>query len=305
MNSERGCAYIILCTCFLWALDILVRYPVNLKMGFVSIVFFESLIGLLFVLPFIWKKRLELKKLKIKDWAIAFFVGGIGMSIAGYLQNACIQKATPGLFSFFQVFQPLFVIYLAHRFLKERVDNMAVYWGIWVVLSAILLFSVDLEIMLTSEVIWTDILIAVATMLIWGSCTILSKKFLVNNSPLMLVGLRWFFAFVLSVIILIASDGPHQFGVILNPEIFLRFIYMSVIAGIFALYLYFSGLQKLSAGKVSFVEISFSALGMIFSALYTFDSLTFFQVLGASSFIAFIAFFISRLEGSQATIRAK
>lgn len=305
MKSERGYSYIILFTCFLWALDIVVRYPITLKMGFVSIVFLESLFGLLFVLPFMFKNRHELRKLKVKDWSIALFVGGVGMSVAGYLQNACIQKATPGLFSFFQVFQPLFVIYLAHLFLKERVDNMAVYWGTWVILSAILLFSVDLEIMLSSEFILTDILIAVAAMLIWGSCTILSKKFLANHSPLMLVGLRWFFAFSFSVFILLATDEPLQIEMILRPEIFLRFVYMGVIAGVLALYLYFSGLQKLTAGKVSFLEISFSALGMIFSALYTFDGLTFFQVFGACSILAFIVFFVSRLDGASASIKAR
>jgi hypothetical protein len=84
-------------------------------------------------------------------------------------------------------------------FLKEKVDNMYVYWGIWVILSAILMFSVDLEIMFRSaEFIPGDILSAFGTMLIWGVCTILSKKFLIKNSALTLVGLRWFFGFLFS-----------------------------------------------------------------------------------------------------------
>lgn len=306
MNLERRSSILILCACLLWALDLLVRYPITLKMGFVSIVFLESLIGLIFVTPFLIRNFAELKQLKKRDWLTAAFIGGIGMTIAGYLQTACIQKATPGLFSFFQIFQPLFVIYMAHIFLKEKVDNMYVYWGIWVILSAILMFSVDLEIMFSSaEFIPSDILIALGTMLIWGMCTILSKKFLMKNSAMTLVGLRWFFAFLFSSVILIAEKETIPTEVLFQGDILSRFFFISVIAGLFSMNLYYSGLKKMSPGKVSFMEISYSAFGMIFSAIYTFEGLTFFQLLGASSFFAFIILFLSRQDSGITAVRAR
>lgn len=308
MNLERRSSILILCACLLWAVDLLVRYPITLKMSFVSIVFLESLIGLVCVLPFLYKNRNELKLLKARDWLIAAFIGGIGMTVAGYLQTACIQKATPGLFSFFQIFQPLFVIYMAHIFLKEKVDNMYVYWGIWVILSAVLMFSVDLELMFSSaEFIPSDILIALSTMLIWGMCTILSKKFLAKNSAMTLVGLRWFFAFLFSTFFLIMEKETIPMDIVLQGDILSRFVFIGVIAGLFSMYLYYSGLKNMSPGKVSFMEISYSAFGMIFSAIYTFESLTFFQLLGATSFFAFIILFLSRQEsGSGITaVRAR
>jgi drug/metabolite transporter (DMT)-like permease len=305
MNLERKSSLLIICACLLWAFDLLVRYPVTLKMNFASIVFIESLVGLIFIAPFIFKNRKDLKKISKSDWFIALFVGGIGMSVAGYLQAACIQKATPGLFSFFQIFQPLFVIFLAHMILKDRIDNMYLYWGIWVVLSAILMFSVDLEIMINSEIILSDILIALSIMLIWGMCTILSKIFLKNNSALILVGLRWFFAFIFSSVILLAEGEklPQEF--LMQADIMVRFIFIAVVSGLFSMHLYYSGLKHMSAGKVSFIEISYSAFGMIFSALYTFEVLTFFQMLGAASFFAFIILFLSRQDSGIAPIRTR
>lgn len=306
MNVERKSSLLILAACLLWAVDLLVRYPITLKMSFVSIVFLESAIGLFFVSPWLLKNIGELKKLKTKDWLIALFIGGIGMSVAGYLQTACIQKATPGLFSFFQIFQPLFVIYVAHIFLKERVDNMYVYWGIWVVLSAILMFSVDLELMFgTSDFVFSDILIALSTMIIWGLCTVLSKKFLTKHSPLTLVGLRWFFAFVFSAIILVAEGQSIPTEVLFQGDVLVRFLFIGLVAGVFSMFLYYSGLKNMPAGKVSFIEISYAAFGMIFSAIYTFEGLTFFQLLGASSFFAFIILFLSRSETSMPAIRAR
>lgn len=306
MNLERKSSLLILSACLLWALDLLVRYPVTLKMSFVSIVFIESLIGLMFIAPFLIKNKSELKKLRKEDWFIAVFIGGIGMTVAGYLQTACIQKATPGLFSFFQIFQPLFVVYIAHLFLKERVDNLFLYWGIWVVLSAILMFSVDLELMFSSsDFILSDILIALMTMLIWGFCTILARKFLIKHSPMTLVGLRWFFAFIFSTFFLITENERLPVELIVQPDIFIRFLFMGVIAGLLSMHVYYSGLKNLSAGKVSFMEISYSAFGMIFSAIYTFEALTFFQLLGASSFFAFIVLTLSRQESGITSIRAR
>lgn len=305
MNIERQSSLLILGACFLWAIDLLVRYPVTLEMSYVSIVFMESLIGLMFVSPWMIRNRETFKKLSKRDWIFAAFIGGIGMSIAGYLQTACIQKATPGLFSFFQIFQPFFVISAAHYFLKEKIDNMFLYWGVWVVLSALLMFSVDLGLMLQSEIIFTDILIALLTMLIWGMCTILGKKFLQNQSFIALVSLRWAFAFVFSLVILIAEGESFPVKVFTDYEIFLRFIFMALIAGIFSMSLYYKGLGNMEAGKVSFIEISYSAFGMILSAIYTFEALSLFQLIGAALFFVFLFFFLSKPFSVFPSIRTR
>lgn len=304
MYSERKNALFILSAALLWGLDLVVRYPVTLKMNYVSIVFVESLIGLLFISPWLIPNIKLLKRLSTTDWLMAGFIGGIGMTACGYLQTVGIQKATPGLFSFFQIFQPLFVIGAAVVLLKEKVDNMYLYWGIWAILSAILMFSVDLGIMLSSEIIFSDIMIALLTMLIWGMCTILGKKFLSHHSPATLVALRWLFGFVFAAIILAYEGQTVPLNVLAHSDVFPRFIFMGVVAGIGSMYLYYTGLKHIAAGKSSFIELSYSAFGMIFSAIYTFEKLSFFQLIGAISFFAFIVLFISRQESSSiSTIR--
>ena len=303
MSLDRKSSLLILAACFLWAIDLVVRYPISLKLDFVTIVFFESSIGLLFITPWLVKNKNLLKKLSLRDWLLAIFIGGFGMAIAGHLQTECIQKATPGLFSFFQIFQPIFVIYMAHVFLKERIDSMYAYWSVWVVLSAILIFSVDLELMfLSSNISLSDSLIALSAMMIWGLCTIAAKKFLSKHSVLLLVGLRWVFAFIFSLIILVGENKSVPVDVIFEAEMVLRLLFISLIAGIFSMKLYFTGLKSMAAGKVSFMEISYAVFGMIFSSIYTFENLTFFQVLGAMSFFAFVILFLSRENSNTPAI---
>ena len=235
MNIERKSSLLIVAACLLWAMDLLVRYPVTLKLNFTSIVFLESFTGLLFVSPWLIRNVKELFALKKRDWLITLFIGGIGMTVAGYLQTVSIQKATPGLFSFFQIFQPLFVIYVAHLLLREKVDNMYLYWGIWVILSAVLMFSVDLQLMFASDFILSDMIIALSTMLIWGLCTILGKKFLMRHSALTLVSLRWLFAFIFSGLILLIEDESLPTDILFQGDLIMRFIFMGGIAGIFSM----------------------------------------------------------------------
>lgn len=306
MSLERKCSLLILGACLLWAADLVVRYPVSLKLDFATIVFFESAIGLLFISPWLIKNIPSIKKLSLRDWSFAVFIGGVGMALAGFLQTECIHNATPGLFSFFQIFQPIFVVYIAHLFLKERIDSMYIYWGVWVVLSAILIFSVDLELMFSnSNVIFSDILIALTTMVIWGFCTVAAKKFLHSNSVLLLVGLRWLFAFVFSLVIIMLREQQIPMEMVYQADILMRLLFISIVAGLFSMHLYYTGLKHMAAGKVSFMEISYAVFGMVFSALYTFEGLTFFQILGVMSFFAFVILFFSRGSSENAPVSTK
>lgn len=304
MSIDLRSSLFIFFACFLWAVDLVVRYPVTLKVSFTLIVFFESLIGLLFISPWMLKNARSYLHLKKREWLMTIFIGGVGMGLAGHLQTSVIQIATPGLFSFFQIFQPVFVIYLAYLFLREKIDHMSIYWSVWVILSAVLMFSVDLGLMLESDIVPSHMLIAFSTMLIWGGCTILGKKFLENHPPLMLVSLRWLFAFIFSAVILLNEGSHPQIMPHLTMELTLRFLFMGVFAGLFSMTLYYQGLKQLQVGKVAFIEISYAALGMIFSALYTFDGLTFFQFVGAASFFIFLGIFLSRKDSEISPVSA-
>jgi drug/metabolite transporter (DMT)-like permease len=303
MILERKSALFILSACLLWGLDLVIRYPVTLELGFTAIVFLESLIGLVLLFPWVLRNHRKFRALRRSDWLSAIFIGGIGMTVAGYLQIACIQKATPGLFSFFQVFQPLFVIFVAWLFLRERVDNLYYFWGVWVILSALLMFSVDLGLMLDSEIVPQDMLIALSTMLIWGLCTVLAKRLLRRHSPGVLVSLRWIFAFLFSLVLL-AVEGPEGVGKLSEPDTALRFLYMTAV-GVGSMFLYYAGLRNIFASKATLIEISYAAFGMIFSALYTFEALGLLQILGAGSFFAFIALLLSREESEGPAVGAR
>ncbi|HXH76233.1 MAG TPA: DMT family transporter [Bacteriovoracaceae bacterium] len=299
MNNEKRSSLLILAACFLWALDILVRYPITLQVNFIHIVFIESLLGLLFVTPWLIKHgRHELKSFSMKDWLLAIFLGGFGMTVAGFLSTESILEASPGTFSFFQIFQPLFVVYAAHVFLKEKIDTLYFYWGLWVVLSAMLMYSQDLEMLMGNDIsiVPGAMLIAFATMLIWGLCTIAGKKLLISHRPFTLVAVRWLFAFIFSLGFISFDKTPIPWDQMMNWDLIWRFGFISAVAGTASMYLYFTGMRDLPAAKVSFLELCYPALGIMFSALYTYEKVSFLQAIGVVSFFAFVLLILGRKE---------
>lgn len=301
-NSKRS-SLLILAACFLWALDILVRYPLTLKISFVHIVFIESFLGLFLVLPWLVSEGLaSLQKMHRTDWLLAMFLGGFGMTVAGFLSTESILRASPGTFSFLQIFQPLFVVYAAHVFLKEKISSRYFYWGIWVILSAVLMYSQDLGLLLTSDMTMVPgaMLIGLATMLIWGLCTIAGKKLLQNHTPLTVVVVRWIFAFIFSAGFLVLDKNPVEIGPLMDLDVIWRFVFIGLISGTASMYLYYQGMKELPAAKISFLELCYPALGMTFSALYTYDKMTLLQAIGLASFFAFILLMIGRKEAKVA-----
>ncbi|MFY7993367.1 MAG: DMT family transporter [Bacteriovoracaceae bacterium] len=298
MTIEKRSSLFILAACFLWATDLLVRYPITLKMGYTSIVLIESFIGVVFLLPWFFKNGIrELRLFSLTDWGLSAFLGAVGMTAAGLLFTFCIQKASPSTFSFFQIFQPLFVVYLAHRFLKEKSDNLYFFWGIWVIVSALLMYSQDIELSLIGGDLLSyplETIIALGVMMIWGLCTIAAKKLLVKHSATSIVGVRWFFAFVAALgFNVFYQTETTPWTIVFETDYVWRFFYISVVAGLCSMAFYYSGLKKMEVGKVSFIELAYPALGMIFSAIYTFEQLTFLQAIGATSFVIFITLMIS------------
>src|SRR5690606_34986971 len=151
-----------------------------------------------------------------------------------------------------QICQPLFVVYAAHVFLKEKADGLSYYWGIWVVLSALLMFSQDLELMFSSELgsLPADMMIALVTMLIWGLCTIAGKTLLKRHSPLSLVAMRWLFAFLFSAPFMFFEQENLPVEALLQWDFIWRFIFMGAVSGLLSMYLYYRGLAALPAGRV-------------------------------------------------------
>jgi drug/metabolite transporter (DMT)-like permease len=299
MDQERKSILLIILACLIWAIDLIVRYPLTQNISYIHLTFIESALGLFLILPYLIKHGIQdFKSFNRKDWILSAFLGGIGMTGAGFLSSVSLLKSSPGVFSMVQMLQPFFVVYAARLFLKEKIDSLYFYWGAWVILSAILMYSQDIELFFNSKlsVDPSGLLIAFLTMLIWGSCTIAAKFILIKHSPMTLITARWGFAFVFSLIFLLFDGNSLKLDYLLNVDSFLRLFFMSGFAGCFSMYIYYSGMRGLPAAKISFLELCYPAFGIMLWAFSMFEHVAFLQAVGIASFFSFIMIIFSQFN---------
>tara|TARA_B100001971_G_scaffold91031_1_gene83943 strand:- start:11401 stop:12354 length:954 start_codon:yes stop_codon:yes gene_type:complete len=293
-------AFVILFACLLWATDIFVRYPVTLKLESQHIIFWENLFGLVVFLPFLNKSKLkDLLDINLKEFLMLLFLALFGSTIAGYFFNISIQLASPNTFSFLQVFQPLLVVALASYFLKEKFDQLFIVWGMWIILSALIIQSNEIELG-TIFIDFTNhpkaILMGLAAMLIWGICTVIGKKLLEKHTPYKIFMWRWIMSTCFTGMVFITAKKDFDYSLMTEPVFIFRVLYIGIICGSLAMWFYYHGLKRLKASTTSFVELAYPVFGMIFASFQTFGKMTFLQILGLVSLVFAVTILVNNSE---------
>ena len=285
-------AWLVLIACVLWASDMLVRYSVTLKVPSHQIIFWENLIGLILIIPFALKGQgRKLFDLNKSDFSLLVFLGLFGSALAGFFFNLSIQKTTPSTFSFLQIFQPLLVVYFASYLLKEKIDQMLIMWGGWVILSACLIHSNEIELGEALNDLQTQgqaIIMGLCSMVIWGLSTVIGKKLLQNHAPVKIFFWRWIFATLGTGIGFIISEKPFDYSLLLDFNFTGRLFYIGGITGALGMWFYYQGLKRLQASTTAFIELAYPALGLIFSGLFIYGYLTPVQTIGSISLMGAI-----------------
>lgn len=277
--------FLIIFATFLWATDLIVKSSDTTTQNIFFTITLEYFFGLLFLLPLAIKRiGKELFKFNLKDFLMLLFIGIGGSFIAGLMLTESLKIIGPNSYSFFQILQPIFVTLLAVWFLNEKFDQLYITWSGWMLVSAILINYSDFEVASLEHFQSKGVLLALGAMMIWALCTIFGKKLLVKYDPLFIVTWRWGVALITSLLVLLFGHQGDLTGTLEWMDMF-KFIFSGVVAGGLAMWIYYAGLRHLSASITSFLELSYSAFGIILSTLFLYRKLEFITMLGVLSFI--------------------
>ena len=98
----------------------LLRRPLLDEMPVASIVLAEQLLLALFAVPVAIAHRRVLARLPLRRWGVLFLIGVGASGSAALLFTKALELGSPTTASLLQSSQPLFVVFLAMAFLKER-----------------------------------------------------------------------------------------------------------------------------------------------------------------------------------------
>lgn len=259
-NSQYLSALYVSLAASLWAFDGIIFRPFLFNLPVPLVVFIESLIVTIVLSPLLFKYRLALKRLKLKDWLSFLGVAVLG----GAVGTMAITKAlfyvnfiNLSIVVFIQKLQPIFAIALATLFLKEKLTPKFILWASTAIIGAyIIAFEFNLPLMGTGEKTFEATLFALLAAFSFGASTVLSKRALRNVSFEVGTFLRFSItAIILSFVVLTTASYesiPH-----ISESQLLVFFLIAFSTGGPAILIYYYGLKNLNASVATICELVF------------------------------------------------
>src|ERR1035437_11041137 len=135
-KSYTGPIFIIIAA-LLWAFDGLIRQHLY-SLPPITIIFFEHLVGLILLSPFVFKYVLK-TKLTSREWWLVILIAVLSGLLGTLWFTTAIGKVhfiSISVVFLLQKLQPIFAISTASIFLKEKFDKRYIKWALLAIVAA-------------------------------------------------------------------------------------------------------------------------------------------------------------------------
>jgi len=267
-NSKRFIgATAILMAATMWGFDGVVLTPrlYNLNVGFV--VFMLHFVPFVLMNTFLFKEYRRLKEFKKSDFlvlgGIAFFGGALG-TLAIVKALFLVHFDHLSIIVLLQKLQPIFAIILAAIFLKEKLKRRFIFWGLLAVIASYFLtFGLHKPNMgedgpLIQAAIW-----AIVAAFSFGSATVLGKKALKRLPYYTTNFFRFGFTTILMLIFILVIGKLGEFQNVTSTN-WIFFLIIAVTTGSGAIFLFYFGLNKVTAITSTICELFFPISAIVF-----------------------------------------
>ena len=249
---------LIVIAALLWGVDGVLRRSL-FTLAPIIIVFYEHLIGLLLILPALFKSQKK-EILTSKEWMAILWISLMSGLFGTLWFTTALIKVQFIPFSvvfLLQKLQPIFAATAGVILLKEKVS--AKYLG-WAALAFVAAFFVTFKNGIvnfeTGEGTIIAALFALGAAFAWGSSTAVSRYALKKHSDTLITGLRFFFTTIFAFVGVYALG---QGAMILSPTTpqLGRLVVIALSTGMFALWIYYKGLKQTEAKVSTILELAF------------------------------------------------
>ena len=265
MNSYTGPIFIIIAA-LLWAFDGLIRQHLY-TLPPITIIFFEHLIGLIILTPFVFKDIIRTKLEKGEWWLVVLVAVLSGLLGTLWFTTALgkVHFITISVVFLLQKLQPIFAITTARIFLKEKLDTRYLKWALLAIVSAYFVTFkngyVNLE---TGEGTIIAALYALGAAFAWGSSTTFSKMLLGKVSAKVSTFYRFLFTLIIALPFVFLY-GKNNMEILAMPTStqFSWLLLIAVSTGMVALLIYYKGLAKTPVHISTILELTFPFIAIV------------------------------------------
>ena len=287
----------ILIAATLWAFDGLIRQHLY-SLPPITIIFFEHLIGLLILSPFVFKYVLKTKLTK-REWWLSILVAVLSGLLGTLWFTTALGKVhfiSISVVFLLQKLQPIFAITSARIFLKEKFDNRYIKWALLAAVSADFIgFPNGVVNLQTGQGTVVATLYALGAAFAWGSSTTFSKMILGKVD----FKVSTFYRFLITLLVALPFVLLYgrSAGALAIPNIS-QFWLLGLIAistGMVALLIYYRGLAKTPVHISTILELTFPFIAIFLDRVVNHTTLSISQWI-ASFVLVFSIYQIAKLR---------
>jgi drug/metabolite transporter (DMT)-like permease len=235
----------------LWGTDALLRLPLAGALPASTIVFWEHLIIVAVLVPFLPSAFRAFMAATVRDRLALVVIGAGASAIATALFTEAFRFGDPVTPVVLQKLQPLIAVVVAALLLGERVRGG--YWlfavpalaGAW-----LMAFKNPLD---AAPQAVTAALLAVAAAALWALGTVLGRYVGRRTSPRDITVLRFAIGLPASAVVLALDGGP----LLVTPAQLGPLALLALVPGLLGLTLYYRGLRTTPAARATLAEMAF------------------------------------------------
>lgn len=263
----------------LWGTDGLLRLPLaeNLPSG--TVVFWEHLIIVAILSPFVPRALRTLARCGPRVWVAVLIIGGGSSALATALFTAAFQTGDAITPLVLQKLQPLFAVLAAWVVLGERLRSGYALFAVPAVAGAWLLAFADPLAIEFSAL--RAALLAVGAAALWAAGTVLGRLVSTSLPSRDVTTLRFTVGLPVTVIIVAAQGNPY--AVAWDNAVGLGLL--ALIPGLIALSVYYVGLRATPAARATLAELAYPATAVIIGVSFLDETMTATQWVGLAAVV--------------------
>ncbi|AXB46542.1 DMT family transporter [Amycolatopsis albispora] len=277
MTAERTPAdrtWLVAIAAALWGTDGLLRLPLANALPPATVVFWEHLIVVLVLSPFVPRALRALRGCGPREWIAVLIIGGGSSALATALFTAAFRTGDPVTPLVLQKLQPVFVVLAAFFLLRERIRPGYALFAVPALLGAWLLafknpFDIEVDALRAA-------LLAIGAAVLWAAGTVLGRLVSHSLPARDVTVLRFTVGLPVSAVIVAVQGVSFVPGWANAPGLLL----LAFIPGLLALSLYYAGLRTTPASRATLAELAFPATAAIIGVAFLNTTLTATQWIG-------------------------
>jgi drug/metabolite transporter (DMT)-like permease len=267
----------------MWGTDALWRQPLATTLPSASVVFWEHVIIVALLAPFLPRAWRALRACSWRERVAMIIIGAGSSALATALFTTAFKVGDPVTSLVLQKLQPIFAAVASLALLRERLHGRYFAFAIPALLGAWLLaFEDPLHIEVSQAV---PALLALGAAALWAAGTVLGRLVSRSIPARDVTTLRFAIGLPSAAVILLFSGAPvsvgwhNAFGLVL----------LALIPGLLALWLYYVGLSTTPAARATLAELSFPATAAIVGVFVLGAKLSATQWIGFVVVVAMVA----------------